>query len=205
MEHKWLKWAKRIQALSQSGIAFSKDPYDIERYEELRHISAEIMAEHTELGIQTIKELFTKDTGYQTPKVDVRGVVFKDDQLLLVKEKPENRWSLPGGFCDIGLSPAENVVKEIKEESGFDVVPLRLLAVLDKEKHNHPPSPYHYYIIFIQCEIIGGSSNAGLETSNVGFFSENQLPELSIRRNTETQIHTLFEFLRNPGKATLFD
>lgn len=205
MEHKWLNWAKRIQALSQSGIAFSKDPYDIERYEELRNISAEIIAEHTELDIHKIRELFTNDTGYQTPKVDVRGVVFKDDKLLLVKERSENRWSLPGGFCDIGLSPAENVVKEIKEEAGYDVIPLRLLAVFDKEKHNHPPSPYHYYIIFIQCEIIGGSSNTGLETSNVSFFSEHQLPALSIRRNTETQIHTLFEFLRNQEKAPLFD
>ncbi|MFC4408813.1 NUDIX hydrolase [Chungangia koreensis] len=205
MEHKWLNWAKRIQALSQSGIAFSKDPYDIERYEELRDISAEIIAEHTELEIHKIRELFTNDTGYQTPKVDVRGVVFKDDQVLLVKERSENRWSLPGGFCDIGLSPAENVVKEIKEEAGYDVIPLRLLAVLDKEKHNHPPSPYHYYMIFIQCEIIGGASNAGLETSNVGFFLEDRLPGLSIRRNTKTQIHTLFEFLRNPEKAPLFD
>lgn len=205
MENKWLNWAKRIQALSQSGLAFSKDPYDIERYEELREISAEIMAEYTTLNINKVKELFTNDTGYQTPKVDVRGVVFKDDQLLLVKEKHDNKWSLPGGFCDIGLSPAENVVKEIKEESGYDAIPLRLLAVFDREKHNHPPSAYHYYIIYIQCEIIGGSPNAGLETNNVGFFSEDQLPVLSIRRNTETQIQTLFEFLRNPEKVTLFD
>ena len=205
MEHKWLQWAKRIQAISQSGLAFSKDPYDIERYEELRQISAEIMAEHTELEIEEIKELFQNDSGYQTPKVDVRGVVFKDDQLLLVKEKFDNRWSLPGGFCDVGLSPTENVVKEVKEESGYDVVPVRLLALLDKEKHNHPPSAYHYYIIFILCDIVGGSPLAGLETSNVQFFSEDNLPNLSIQRNTEAQIKSLFEFMRNPKKVAMFD
>lgn len=205
MENKWLDWAKRIQALSQSGLAFSKDTYDIERYEELRQISAEIMAAHTNLKIEKVEELFMNETGYQTPKVDVRGVIFKDEQLLLVQEKSEQRWSLPGGFCDIGLSPAENVVKEIKEESGYDVKPLRLLAVLDREKHNHPPSAYHYYLIFIQCEIVGGSPIAGLETSHVQFFPKNQLPTLSIRRNTETQLQTLFEFMKNPTKETLFD
>lgn len=205
METKWLDWAKRIQAISQSGIAFSKDPYDIERYEELRQISTAIMAEHTTLKIEKIKDLFANDTGYQTPKVDVRGVVFKDNELLLVKEKYDNRWSLPGGFCDIGLSPAENAVKEIKEESGYDVAPVKLLALLDKEKHNHPSSPYHYYLIFIQCEIIGGAPAAGLETSNVQFFTEDNLPDLSIQRNTEAQIRMFFEFLQNPEKATMFD
>lgn len=201
----WLDWAKRIQALSQSGLAFSKDIYDIERYEELRQISVEIMAEHTDLEIHKIEGLFTNETGYQTPKVDVRGVVFKDDQILMVKEIIDDKWALPGGFCDIGLSPSENVVKEIQEESGYDVMPVKLLALMDKNKHPHPPEPYHYYKIFILCEIIGGESAVGPETNQVKFFSEHNLPSLSTNRNTESQIKTMFEFLRDSRKETIFD
>ncbi|MFC5602044.1 NUDIX hydrolase [Sporosarcina koreensis] len=205
MNTQWLDWAKRIQALSQSGLAFSKDIYDIERYEELRQISVEIMAEHTDLEIHKIEDLFTNETGYQTPKVDVRGVVFKDGQILMVKESIDDKWALPGGFCDIGLSPSENVVKEIQEESGYDVMPVKLLALLDKNKHPHPPEPYHYYKIFILCEIIGGEPAAGSETNQVEFFSEHNLPSLSINRNTESQIKTMFEFLKDPKKETVID
>ncbi|MHC8514720.1 NUDIX hydrolase [Sporosarcina sp. ITBMC105] len=205
MKHQWLEWAKRIQALSQAGLTFSKDIYDIERYEELRTISAEIMSAYTELEMSKIKDLFANEKGYQTPKVDVRGVVFKNQQILLVKENIDDKWALPGGFCDIELSPSENVVKEIKEESGYDVVPIRLLAVLDKNKHPHPPEPYHYYKIFILCEIVGGEATTGIETNKIQFFSEHNLPQLSTNRNTECQIKTLFEFLRTPEKETLFD
>ena len=205
MNDQWLDWAKRIQALSQTGLAYSKDIFDIERYEELRKISVEILSEYTELEMSKITDLFTNEKGYQTPKVDVRGVVFKDNQILMVQENKDNRWSLPGGFCDVGLSPSENVVKEIKEESGFDVVPVKLLAVLDKNKHPHPPDPYHFYKIFILCEITGGEATVGMETNNVQFFSENNLPQLSTSRITESQIHSLFEYLWNPEKETLFD
>ncbi len=205
MSYQWLEWAKRIQALSQSGLAFSKDIYDIERYEELRMISAEIMEEHTGVDMQKIKDIFMNDTGYQTPKVDVRGVIFQDDKLLMVKEKVDDRWSLPGGFCDIGLSAAENIIKEIKEESGYDAVPTKLLAVLDKNKHPHPPQAFHYYKIFIQCEIVGGQPITGIETSGIKFFSESNLPSLSTDRVVASQIKTLFEFLRDPNKETLFD
>ena len=205
MSNQWLEWAKRIQALSQTGLTYSKDIYDIERYEELRQISVEIMTEYTELEMSKIKDLFTNETGYQTPKIDVRGVVFKNDQILMVQENFDGKWALPGGFCDIGLSPSENVVKEIKEESGYDVIPIRLIALLDKNKHPHPPDAYHYYKIFILCEIIGGEATIGIETSNIQFFSEHNLPQLSTNRNTESQINTLFEFLRNPEKETIFD
>jgi ADP-ribose pyrophosphatase YjhB (NUDIX family) len=205
MSDKWLEWAKRIQALSQSGLAFSKDIFDIERYEELRAISAEIIAEHTGLEIQKVKDLFTNEVGYQTPKVDVRGVVFKDDKILMVRENIDDRWALPGGFCDIGLSPSENIVKEIKEESGYDVIPTKLLALLDKDKHPHPPEAYHYYKIFMRCEIIGGDATTGIETNSIQFFSIDNLPSLSTNRNTESQIKTLFEFLENPKKETIFD
>jgi ADP-ribose pyrophosphatase YjhB (NUDIX family) len=205
MSYKWLEWAKRIQALSQSGLTFSKDIFDIERYEELRNISAEIIKEHTGMEMQKIKDLFTNETGYQTPKVDVRGVVFQEDKILMVREKTDDRWSLPGGFCDIGLSPSENIVKEIREESGYDVVPIKMLALMDNNKHPHPPQPYHYYKIFIQCEIVGGNPTTGIETNGIHFFNANNLPNLSTDRNTESQIKTLFEFLNNPDKETIFD
>jgi ADP-ribose pyrophosphatase YjhB (NUDIX family) len=205
MSHKWLEWAKKIQSLSQAGLAFSKDDYDIERFVELRKISAEIMEEYTGLEMQKIKDLFTNETGYQTPKLDVRGVVFKDDKVLMVREKIDDRWSLPGGFCDIGLSPKENIVKEIKEESGYDVIPTRLLALLDMNKHPHPPQPYHYYKLFIQCEIVGGYATVGLETKGVDFYFEDYLPTLSLNRNTESQINMLFDFLRNPDKEAIID
>ncbi|MGG4168951.1 NUDIX hydrolase [Rossellomorea vietnamensis] len=205
MSDKWLEWAKRIQALSQSGLAFSRDDYDRERYEELRAISTEIMQEHTGMEMTKIKDLFANESGYQTPKVDVRGVVFKDDKILMVKEKIDDKWSLPGGFCDIGLSPSENVVKEIREESGYDVTPLKLLALLDLNKHPHPPQPHHYYKIFIQCRLTGGVATTGVETKGIGFFKEGDLPELSVGRNTESQIKMMFEFLRDGGKEAVYD
>ncbi|MEI5948066.1 NUDIX hydrolase [Bacillus albus] len=205
MSYKWLEWAKKIQSLSQAGLTFSKDVYDIERYEELRKISAEIMGEYTDLEMEKIKNLFTNEKGYQTPKIDVRGVVFNDKKILMVREKIDDKWSLPGGFCDIGLSPSENIVKEINEESGFDVVPTKLLALLDMNKHPHPPQPYHYYKLFVQCEIIGGKARNGIETKGIDFYDEDNLPVLSLDRNTETQIKMLFEFLRNPSKNTILD
>jgi len=205
MSFKWLEWAQRIQALSQAGLAFSKDVFDLERFEELRTISAEIMKEHTDLEMEKIKDLFTNETGYQTPKFDVRGVVFKDNKLLMIKEKLDGHWAMPGGFCEIGLSPSENIVKEIREESGFEVVATKLLAVFDTLKHDHPPLPYQYYKLFFRCEIIGGKAEIGTETNDVDFFEETNLPPLSLARNTNAQIKMLFEFANNPEKETLFD
>jgi ADP-ribose pyrophosphatase YjhB (NUDIX family) len=205
MKYGWIETAKKIQAIAQSGLAYSDNKYDIERYEELREISIEIMSQFTDLEMEKVRDLFTNETGYQTPKVDVRGVVFKDGKILMVKEEIDNKWSLPGGWADVGLTPAEVTEKEVKEESGLDVKPIRLLAVLDKKKHPHPPSPYHIYKIFIQCEIIGGEAHSGLETSEVGFFDRNNLPELSIDRITESQMKMLFEYLDNPHKEVAFD
>ncbi|CDQ41208.1 MULTISPECIES: NUDIX hydrolase [Virgibacillus] len=205
MKDQWLKWAQRIQALSQAGLTFSRDAFDRERYEELRKISKEMMALQSELTMQQLNLLFDKEQGYPTPKVDVRGVVFKDNTILMVREKMDDKWSLPGGFCEVGLSPSENIAKEINEESGYHVVPIKLLSLLDTNKHEHPPQPFHYYKIFIQCEIVGGSQQIGIETNDIAFFSENHLPNLSLRRNTQEQIHMLFEFYRNPNKSTVID
>jgi ADP-ribose pyrophosphatase YjhB (NUDIX family) len=205
MKYNWLDMAKRLQAMAQSGLAYCSNPYDKERYEELRNISADIISSYTELDGEMVRELFCNETGYQTPKVDIRGVVFQHGRILMVREKLDGAWALPGGWADIGLSPGEIAVKEIKEEAGLVVRPVRLLAVYDKKCHPHPPSPYHVYKMFILCEILGGTAAAGTETSEVGFFHEEELPELSVERNTGSQLRTMFEFLGNPDKEALFD
>lgn len=205
MQLQWLEWAKRIQAIGQNGLTYAENPYDLERYEQLRALSVEILAAHTEVDSEQIKELFASDCGYATPKVDVRAVVFQDGRILLVKEKADGAWSLPGGWADVGYSPSEVAVKEVKEESGFDVRAVRLLGILDKSKHGHPPTPIHVYKIFLLCEIVGGRAEEGMETSQVGFFREDDLPALSTERVTAEQIHTCFDYLRNPGKPVMFD
>ncbi|WP_316569464.1 NUDIX hydrolase [Neobacillus sp. YIM B06451] len=205
MEPKWLEWAKQLQSVAQAGLTYSKDVYDLERFEEIRKISVEIMSRHTSLDSHTITDLFANETGYATPKVDIRAVVFKGNKILMVKEKMDGGWALPGGWADIGLTPSEVAVKEVKEESGFDVKVVKLIAVLDKKCHPHPPSPYHTYKLFYQCEIIGGQPKEGIETSAVGFFPENALPPLSIERNTESQIQLAFKHLHNPQEPVWFD
>ncbi|MGG1516205.1 NUDIX hydrolase [Paenibacillus oryzisoli] len=201
----WLRWAKQIQAIAQSGLTYSRDVYDRERFEELREMSVEMMEAYTFESRDKIKLTFASDEGYATPKVDVRGVVFREGQILLVREKIDGAWSMPGGWADIGYSPSEIAVKEVKEEAGFEVKPVRLLAVLDKKFHNHPPEPYHIYKIFILCEIVGGQAGGGLETSEVAFFAEDNLPPLSLERNTEKQIQLMFEYSKDPAKPVIVD
>jgi HAD superfamily hydrolase (TIGR01549 family) len=201
----WLDWAKQIQSIAQIGLTYAKDVFDLERYEALRQISVDIVDNYTFAGTAKINLSFANETGYATPKVDVRGVVFEGDKILLVREKSDGAWALPGGWADIGYSASEVAVKEIQEEAGFDVVPVRLLAVLDKKFHNHPPEPYHVYKLFIHCRIVGGQALGGVETSEVQFFAEHELPELSAERNTEQQIKTMFEYLRDPNKQVLLD
>lgn len=205
MENKWLDWAKQLQSIAQVGLTYSKDVYDLERFELIRQISIEMLSEKTGLGIGEIKNLFANETGYATPKVDIRAVVFRDNKILMVREKMEGDWSLPGGWADIGLTPTEVAIKEVKEESGFDVKFTKLLAVLDKKCHPHPPSPFHVYKMFIRCEIIGGHAMTGIETSEVAFFSENELPPLSVERNTKTQIEMAFQSLNNTQEFVYLD
>lgn len=206
MSLKWLEWAKEIQAISQAGHAYTRDVYDKERFEQLRELSITIMQEYTEAGEEKIRTLFASETGYQTPKIDVRGVIFKDGKLLLVQERADGAWALPGGWADIGLSPAEVVVKEVKEEAGYDVRATKLLGVLDKKFHNHPPTAYHVYKMFIQCcEVTGGAADVGTETSAVGFFKQDELPPLSEERNTREQLNRLFAFEKQPDLPPWLD
>ncbi|KMY44600.1 ADP-ribose pyrophosphatase [Bacillus sp. FJAT-27916] len=205
MDSNWLDWAKQLQSIAQAGLTYSKDVYDMERFEQIREISIEMMSTYTEMDTPIIRELFANETGYATPKVDIRAVVFKDNRILMVKENTDDCWALPGGWADIGLTPREVAVKEVKEESGFEVKPVKLLGVLDKKCHPHPPSPYHVYKLFIQCEIIGGKPTEGIETSAIDFFPEDELPALSIARNTRSQIEMAFRSLKNPEEPVQWD
>ncbi|QDP39686.1 NUDIX hydrolase [Radiobacillus deserti] len=205
MEQKWLKWAKEIQALAQAGLAYSNNVYDSERYEQLRELSKEIMASYTSVSMEKLDELFTNEVGYQTPKVDIRAFIVENGKLLLVQEKIDGKWALPGGWADVGLSPSEIAVKESVEEANIVVKPKRVLAIYDYLKHEHPPSPYHVYKIFILCERTGGDLKGGLETHQVKFFSPDQLPELSVERNTKAQILQLWEDVSHNRQLTRLD
>ena len=202
----WLDWARRMQAIAQNGLTFAQDPYDRERYEALRMLAAEVVAAGSTLDFSRALELFTAEAGYATPKVDVRGVVFRGSTLLMVQEKSDGRWSLPGGWAEVSSSPAENVTREIAEETGFLTRAVKLLAFYDREKHPHsPPYVQHVYKVFVRCEIVGGAAAASLETDAVGFFGEHELPELSLARVAPDQIARCFAHLRQPDLATDFD
>lgn len=205
MEPKWLSWAKQLQAIAQAGLTYSKDKYDIERFQQIRNLSAEILNEYTELGHEKIKNLFCNETGYQTPKVDIRGVVFIDDRILLVKESTDGCWSIPGGWAEFNLSVKANTVKEVMEEAGLNVIPKRLIAVLDRNKHNQPVIAYGIYKIFVLCELIDGKFEINIETEESGFFSLSHLPPLSLDRITKEQIAMCFEANSNDSFVTVFD
>ena len=179
--------------------------FDIERYKYLREIAAEIIASHANIELTEVLDLFTQETGYATPKVDVRGAVFQENKILLVKERSDGCWTLPGGWADIGESPSESVVKEILEESGYHTRATKLLAVYDRDKQGHPPHPNYIYKLFFQCELIGGDARSSIETEDVGFFAEDNIPQLSLGRILPNQITKLFEHYRNRDLAPDFD
>ena len=205
MAPKWLEWAKELQALAQQGIEYSHDPYDVERFERIRSISVEVMSSYTDLDEMMIRDLFCNEKGYQTPKVDVRGVIVKDNQILLVKETIDGRWALPGGWAEYNLSVKENVVKEVKEEAGLKVIAKHLIAVQDRRLHNTDHCPYGIYKMFVHCELIDGSFIANIETEDSGYFSIDQLPPLSTTRNTEEQITMCMNAVVNKDLVTQFD
>lgn len=206
MEPNWLKLAKQLQAISQTGLTYATDQYDIERYQQIRHIAAQIFAEKSDFNRDLIVEIFTAQSGYTTPKVDTRGVVFRDDKILLVKEISDGLWTLPGGWADVGISPSENVTREVFEESGFETEAKKILAIIDRSKHPHtPPAPFHIYKIFFLCEIIAGEPKPSNETSEVAFFAENNIPPLSLTRILPEQLNMMFEYHHNPAKQPYFD
>jgi ADP-ribose pyrophosphatase YjhB (NUDIX family) len=205
MKYDWLLLTQKLNSIVQAGLTYSDNPFDINRYEQLQQLSAEILHDFTGEEMDKITNLIKSEKGYLTPKVDVRGVVFKDNKILLVQEKVDGQWSVPGGWADVGLTPFEVAVKEVREEAGLVVKALRLLAVLDKRVHNHPPDFFCIYKMFVLCNETGGELRNGLETDNAGFFSLDNIPPLSRTRITMEQICMLFEYNNHPEKETICD
>jgi ADP-ribose pyrophosphatase YjhB (NUDIX family) len=203
-----LDWAKRLQAIAQTGLTYAKDQYDVERYKNLRQIAAEmISACSTSISIAQLVDIFGCETGYATPKIDVRAAVFSQEGLLFVRERSDGAWTLPGGWADVGDSPSFAAVREVKEESGYDVVARKLAAVYDRDhpRHGHPSMAYHVYKLFFICELVGGTPKTSIETQEVAFFAEDRLPNLSVARVTGQQIAHLFGHYRHPEWPTSFD
>ncbi|GAB1453107.1 NUDIX hydrolase [Draconibacterium sp.] len=197
---------KRIQALAEIGLHYSENIFDRERYEELQEIALQMLEQITDVPIEKITPVILEKDGYKTPKVDVRAVVFNEkNQILLVQEKVDGLWSLPGGWSDISFSPSEVAEKECFEEAGIKVKAVKLLAVLDKQKQNMPPAFEYVYKIFLLCEKLGDNISVGSETSDVGWFSENKLPEFSTPRNTEDQIKMMFQYHKGERVEPCFD
>ncbi|MCE5230622.1 NUDIX hydrolase [bacterium] len=205
MEPTWIDWIKRLQAIAQTGLTYSENPFDRERYESIRRIAAEIAAISDGLNPSAVETMFSRDDGYATPKIDVRGVVFRGDEILMVREVLDGLWTMPGGWADVCSTPAENVEREVFEESGFRVRAVKLLAVYDRSRHGHPPIPWHVYKMFFLCELLGGEAKPSNETSEVGFFAEDALPELSLTRLMPDEVARMFEHHRNPGLTTDFE
>lgn len=201
----WLTIAKRINSIAQSGLAFTKDQYDRERYTELLDLSIQILNHITDIDSKKLEFVFNRDIGYQTPKVGVRAVVFRDNKILLVKERMDDKWCIPGGYADTGLTPGQIAITEVKEESGFDVLPTRILGLIDYNKHQERPFPFDLYNLFMECKITGGEAKAGSETSDVRFFDINNLPELSERRVTKKQLLKMYELHNNKELEPIFD
>jgi ADP-ribose pyrophosphatase YjhB (NUDIX family) len=197
---------KRIQALAEIGLEFSQNTFDRERYDDLHEISLQMMNQITDVPVKKIVPVIQDKNGYKTPKVDVRAVVFNESgEILLIQEKADNCWAMPGGWADVGYSPAEVAVKECFEEAGIKVETQKLLAVLDKQKQNMPPAFEYVYKIFLLCKKLDNNISTGSETSDVGWFAENNLPKLSTPRNTVKQIKLMFRYYRGEISEPVFD
>jgi len=202
----WFDIVKKLKVISQAGKTFAKDDFELKRHEDIEEICAEILAGYTDADKDTALAILQKDTGYPTPKVDSRGAIFRDDKILLVKEIADGGWTLPGGWCDVGMTPSENVAREVWEESGFEVKVLKLASVYDRDRQGHtPPYPYNIYKMFFICEITGGHAKTSNETSDVKFFGLDEIPDLSLSRTLPKQIARMYEHKINPEMPTDFD
>jgi ADP-ribose pyrophosphatase YjhB (NUDIX family) len=205
MDPDWLRWVKRLQAIAQEGLTYAGDDYDAGRYEQVRGIAAEILASHATGGLEEARGLLELERGPATPKVDVRAAVFVGDAILLVREPDDGGWSLPGGWADVGETPAETAAREVREEAGYRVRASRLISVYDRDLHGHPPIPYHVYKLVFLCEIVDEARVNAVDAEGTGFFGEHGLPELSLSRVTPAQIQRCFEHNRRPELPADFD
>ena len=200
----WLEWAKELQFIAQAGLTYSKDAFDIERFERIREISAEIVNRQTGLPLEKVKDLFCNEEGFQTPKLDTRAAIFKDNRILLVKEK-NGTWSLPGGWVDVNQTIKSNTIKEVKEEAGLDVEATRIIAVQDRNLHNLPPYAYNVCKVFVLCEAQGGDFQPNIETIESGYFSLDEIPPLAEEKNNKEQIEMCFAAYRDKDWEVQFD
>src|SRR5438552_1186707 len=201
----WLRRAQRLAAISQNGLTFTKDPFERARWEEVRQLAAEMLADGAGASIDQALAMLAAETGYATPKADVRAAVFQEDEILLVQERSDGRWTLPGGWCDVGEAPGVAAAREVEEESGYRVRTAKLLAVYDKLRHGHPPTIIHACKLFFRCDLVGGAEATSEETAAVGFFAEDALPPLSLGRVTDAQVRRMFEHARDASLPTDFD
>jgi ADP-ribose pyrophosphatase YjhB (NUDIX family) len=210
-EPKWVEWAKRLQTMAQNGLHYSQDRYDVARYEAITEIAHEMMALGSGTELETVRELFAHEAGHATPKLDVRVAAFRDGvngpEILMVRERRDGLWTLPGGWADVGETPSEAARREVREESGFEVEITRLLAVHDKRMHPHPPESYYIYKLFFEAKIVGSHSATGdgFETDAVAFFAPSALPPLSLNRVVPQQVVRMFELHSTPGAPAEFD
>ena len=201
---KWLKLAMEIQSLAQNGLEYVNNVYDKERYERLRDISAEMINMKTDISLDKVKDLFCSETGYQTPKLDTRAAIIKDNKILLVHEN-NGTWSLPGGWVDVLESVRSNTIKEVKEETGLDVIANRIIAIQDRNKHNKPIYAYGICKIFVLCEVIGGKFEKNIETIETNYFSLDELPLLAEAKTNKEQIEMCFKAVNDESWQVQFD
>jgi ADP-ribose pyrophosphatase YjhB (NUDIX family) len=200
-----LDWARKVQAIAHNGLAFARDPFDRERYQQLEELVAAILAHELSVPLTAARAFWETESGYLTPKLDVRGAVFRADTVLLVRERSDGHWTLPGGWVDLNEAPSEAVAREIREESGFEAHAVKLAALLDKRRHPHPPGVHHIYKLFFLCELTGGAARISDETDAVDFFPVRALPPLSLGRVLPGQIERLYQHQLSPGMPTDFD
>jgi ADP-ribose pyrophosphatase YjhB (NUDIX family) len=202
---KWLEWAREIQQLSQTGLAFAKTEYEMMRYKRLIELTAEIVEYHTHLDKSEIEKVFMKQPGYATPKIDVRAAVIKDDKILLVQEKSDNLWAMPGGWADVGNIPSEVAIRETKEESGFDVKPRKIIGVYDANRVGGQLEFFHAFKIIFFCDVIGGMATTSDETIDVKYFSFEEIPPLSMNRTNKNHLEEIQLHLKDSNRQTYFD
>lgn len=201
---KIVEWARELQSLAQAGLYYGHDAFDKERYQRIRDISAEMMAERTALPLDKVKDLFCDEAGYQTPKIDTRAAIIDDGKILLVRER-DGRWSMPGGWCEYDLSPVENTVKEAKEEAGLDIIVDRLVAVQDRDRHNTPTYAYKIIKLFYLCHAVSGAFAENLETSESRYFSMAELPDLAEEKCSAEQVRMCFDAAQSNAWDVQFD
>jgi ADP-ribose pyrophosphatase YjhB (NUDIX family) len=200
-----LDLSRRLLALSQTGLHFCSEEYDRERYREVADIASQLLALHGNQDAAKLRESWFVEDGYATPKIDVRGVVFRDDRVLLVRERVDGKWTVPGGWADVNDTPRHAVEKEVEQESGYTARVLKLAAVHDRARRNFPPYLFHIWKLFFLCEITGGEPRTSYETTGVDFFALDALPELSTGRVTAEQIRRMYEHHRHPDLPTDVD